>query len=248
MHTPSHADFFYVRPQDVHKDRLFLVDQERHHLVVVHRTRLGHRFFAVDGLGHCYECELAGTQAERAEARIVRRMQGVGEPRLRLTLAASPLRGERFDLLVEKGTELGVSKFVLLCTARSGRFVENRIDRWRRVALAAMKQCGRSMLPEITGPCTLPQAMDALSGAPLRLLAHEGAGCEPLVSVLLGLKGRNISEAALLVGPEGGFTAEEVASAVARGFTAVSLGSRRLRAETAAVLAAALVLAICDQR
>ncbi|MBC7186843.1 MAG: 16S rRNA (uracil(1498)-N(3))-methyltransferase [Calditrichaeota bacterium] len=245
MHIPPHADFFYVRPQDVHKERLFVVDQEWHHLVVVHRTRPGQHFFAVDGLGHCYECELAGTQVQRAEAKILQRLEGVGEPRLRLTLAASPLRGERFDFLVEKGTELGVSRFVPLCTARSGRLAENRIDRWRRVALAAMKQCGRSVLPEITDPCTLPQALDLLSGAKLRLVAHEGDGCEPLVTVLLGLRRATISEAALLVGPEGGFTAEEVEAAVAGGFTAVSLGSRRLRAETAAVVGAALVLAIC---
>lgn len=245
MRQGAHADFFYVKPEDVQGEAIFIVDQEWRHLRVVHRARVGQRFFAVDGLGHCFACELVRFEPDRAEAKILQRWERCGEPRVHLTMAASPLRGERFDLLVEKCTELGVSRFILVRAARTQPWAPGRMPRWQRVALAAMKQCGRSVLPEVAQPVSFAQVVEAFPSSVFRLLAHEGEGAAPLMNLLKSLEQEQVPQAVVMVGPEGGFTPEEVQLAKRRGFVPVSLGTRRLRAETAAIVAAALVVAAC---
>ncbi len=245
MRQGAHADFFYVRPTDVRADRIFIVDQEWHLLRVLHRARDGQRFLAVDGLGHCFACELLRIEPDRAEAKILQRWERYGEPRVHLTIAASPLRGERFDLLVEKCTELGVSMFIPVRATRTQPWASDRLQRWQRVALAAMKQCGRSVWPEVAQPVSFAEAVDAFPSSVLRLLAHEGEDAAPLASLLKRVERNDVPQVVVVVGPEGGFTSEEVDLARSRGFVPVSLGTRRLRAETAAIVATALVVAAC---
>ncbi len=243
----SHGEYFYVRPSDVQGERLWLVGQEWHHLQVVQRARTGHLFFAVDGQGHCYQCELVRAERERGEARIIAQSTEFGEPQLWVTVAAAPLRGERFDLLVEKCTELGVKRLVPVRTARTVSVASARVERWRRVALAAMKQCGRSVWPEVTEPLTFDEFVGQASQSALRVIPHEGTRALTLVDLLEKWQTSPGHEATVLVGPEGGFTDGEVEAAASKGFVPVSLGVRRLRAETAAIVAATLVLALLDR-
>ncbi|MDZ7339132.1 MAG: 16S rRNA (uracil(1498)-N(3))-methyltransferase [candidate division KSB1 bacterium] len=246
MARMPHAEFYYVKPTNVAGERLWLVEQEWHHLQVVQRARPGHRFFAVDGRGRCYHCELVAASPSRGEAKIIAWNTGVGEPRVCLTIAASPLRGERFDLLVEKCTELGVTRFVPMTTARTVRFAGTRVDRWRRVALAAMKQCGRSVWPEVADPVPFAEVVAHLSCSGPRLIAHEAAGALPLLQAVKQWEAGSFPEALVLVGPEGGFADEEMSTAVSQGFVPVSLGPRRLRSETAAIVAATLIVSLLD--
>jgi 16S rRNA (uracil1498-N3)-methyltransferase len=137
------------------------------------------------------------------------------------------------DVVVEKATELGVSRLAPMLTERcvAGR---GQVARWRRIALAAAKQCGRTRVPEIDDPAPLAERL-AASWPGLRLLAWEEAterGWETLPA--------RAEAVAVLLGPEGGFTPAEAAAAQAAGFRPVSLGRRVLRAETAALVTAAL--------
>jgi 16S rRNA (uracil1498-N3)-methyltransferase len=162
-----------------------------------------------------------------------------------LTLAQAVLKGSRFDLIVEKGTEIGVSVFIPLLCARSVATLEHKVDRWRRIALAAMKQCGRSLWPSISVPMSFKEALDTLSSGDLKWIAHEDVDIEPLNLKDFSRKINNyngIGRIVLLIGPEGGFTEQEVAEALSHGFNPISLGTRRLRSETAAIVATTFIM------
>ncbi len=150
-----------------------------------------------------------------------------GEPAAPVVLGVGILHTQAFDWLVEKATELGATAVVPLLTARvQGRRHDARVDRWRRIAEAAVAQCGRSRPPAIAEPRPLEAFLAAVAG--VRLLAEEGAPVpEPAAASAAGVT--------LLVGPEGGLLDAEIAAAHRAGFVGLPLGPRTLRAETAAL-------------
>jgi 16S rRNA (uracil1498-N3)-methyltransferase len=159
---------------------------------------------------------------------------------------ALPAR-ERFELVVQKLTELGVARIVPVETCRSSTLAERdagqaKSHRWPDIILRAARQCRRAMLPELYPALDLAAVLDLAGPADLKLLLYEGEAVLTLAAALAGPRPQRV---ALLVGPEGGFAADEVAAAQAAGFQAVSLGPRLLRTETAAIVAAALVQGLC---
>jgi 16S rRNA (uracil1498-N3)-methyltransferase len=180
--------------------------------------------------------DLAGTVAvgtlERWEGGACRvRIESVererGEPLSAVVLGVGILQTAAFDWLVEKATELGATEVVPLLTARvQGRRHDARVERWRRIAEAAVAQCGRSRPPAIAEPRPLDAFLAGATG--FRLLAEEGAPMPELVAA-------TASGVALLVGPEGGLLDGEIAAAHRAGFVGLPLGPRTLRAETAAL-------------
>jgi 16S rRNA (uracil1498-N3)-methyltransferase len=158
------------------------------------------------------------------------------EARHPVVLAVGMPANERMDWLVEKATELGVRSIVPLAT---GRTIPQhaKTDRWQKLAIAAMKQSGRCVLPPVS-PLTPFGRFIAEACAPLKLIPHEKETSRSLRDILAG----GPQDAVLCVGPEGGFSDAEVDEAIHAGFLAVSLGPRRLRTETAAITALAMVL------
>jgi 16S rRNA (uracil1498-N3)-methyltransferase len=157
----------------------------------------------------------------------------------RLTLAAAVPKGERFDWLVEKATELGVERLVPLVTERSA--VDPRatkLERLRRRIVEASKQCGRNRLMVLEAPMPWSEWLSAAPASATRLLAHPG-GPPPRSWPVVPVGG----EAALSIGPEGGFSEPEVDAASAAGWRVVALGETLLRIETAAVAGVAMILA-----
>lgn len=242
--NPMHFESYYVNPEDVDAGRgeLIIRDEERHHLARVKRKRAGEVIQAVDGRGCSYESEILDMAGSETRCRIRSVRHGAGEPSVQLTVAQGVLKGDRFDWFVEKATEIGVSRIVPVLSERAVVDPGDRKrNRWRRIALSAMKQCGRSVWPEVTEPMTVQETLDSEARTPVRLIAHAG-GSSVDCATALGPKPKTASGMTLLVGPEGGFTDEEVRSCLGCGFTPVRLGPRRLRAETAGVVFAALIL------
>lgn len=233
---------FYVRPEDVGDGTLTLRGEEAHHVRVL-RLRPGDSIEAVDGQGRWFRAKIERITDETIWASPISGKAWVGEPKLRVTLGVGLLKGERFDLLVEKSTELGVHRIVPLITryaVRSG-VSPSRTQRWRRIARAAIKQCGRSWLPEVSEPLPLEEALREMRGMELKLIAWEreqDRGLRKVCSEDMG----GVCSVGLVVGPEGGLTEEEVALARRTGFLPFSLGPRRLRSETAGILALGLLL------
>lgn len=212
---------------------------EFRHAALVLRKKIGDSMTVVDGQGYLY----SGIIVEMGKKHLVMRTEEqffhVGEPRLCLTLALALLKGNHFEWVVEKGTELGVTVFQPMITEHTVVEGGSKEIRRHQKALAAMKQCGRSICPEIRQPRHFGELLENSSWE-MAFIAHEDAAVRREIdwSAL-----QSITHATLFIGPEGGFSANEVDGAVKRGVIPIFLGQRRLRSETAALAAAIKILA-----
>jgi 16S rRNA (uracil1498-N3)-methyltransferase len=241
------VDRFFVSLQELQGDEAVLGRDLSHRLRHVLRLRPGARVVLVDGQGGEYEAELTDVSSPAVRVAILSRRGGLPDPRTRVVLYQSIVKGDRFDWVLEKGTEIGVAKFVPLLSRRGvvrprpGR--SERKERWLRIITEAAEQCGRSYLPDLAAPAALSEALESAEG--LRLLPWEAERATTLRQALQEAvgKGRKAPPAvSIFVGPEGGFARQEVDRAVELGALAVSLGPRTLRSETAGVVTAAAVL------
>ena len=234
-------EYFFVQPDDVHGHELILRGDESKHLVRVLRRIVGDRLFATDGNDTMYEAvlkEIGKTDARCDVAAIHRKYH---EPSFDVTLAVSLLKNPaRFDYLIEKATELGVRTILpLVCEHTIAR--GDKHERFEKIALAAMKQCGRSWLPRIQHPQKFHSLLDNLSHWNLCLIPHEKADAVRTIGGELK-HATELHSILVVIGPEGGFSEEEMEIALQKGMRQVSLGNRRLRTETAALSALAQLL------
>jgi 16S rRNA (uracil1498-N3)-methyltransferase len=216
-----------------------LPPEASHHLLHVLRLASGDVVVIFDGNGHEYDATIhrvskSGISVKLGSARSIDR-----ESPLQVTLAQGISSGDRMDYTIQKAVELGVYAIQPLTTERSVVRLDatravKRIAHWRSVAVAACEQCGRNRVPEIAPVSALAGWLGTLSPGPLRLTLSPNAS-----SKLATLDRNNSARIILLVGPEGGLAPREEADALTAGFTAVRLGPRVLRTETAAVAALA---------
>ena len=242
---------FYAPPESfLHTPgEVTLSEEESRHLRDVLRLRAGDAAQVFDGEGREFLCVVRDAGGRKSGATL--EVRGTAEPPspespLELTLAVALLKGEKFDLVVQKATELGAARVVPVETRRADvrlrdeRDTLKRVERWRRLALEAAKQSGRASVPAVEEPVAFTHLV---SGGPraqeARVLFAEGGGA-PLDS-LLTAEGARPAAVAALVGPEGGWDEEEIELARAHGWHVVTLGGRTLRAETAAITVCALL-------
>ncbi|HKG20958.1 MAG TPA: 16S rRNA (uracil(1498)-N(3))-methyltransferase [Blastocatellia bacterium] len=240
---------FYAPPGQVEGAAVTLSGEESHHLSRVLRLKPGDCVFVFDGTGVERECEISEISSKSARLRIIRTLEDTVESPSSLTLAQAMPRGEKFDLIVQKATELGVSRIVPLSSEHSevklsAGQAEKRLERWRRISLEALKQCGRRRLVEVTPPLTLASFIESSPPASGRMLVFSERGGSSIASALkdvIGLKPASGAGISVLIGPEGGWSDEELDIMEARGCKFVTLGPRVLRTETAAIAALSLI-------
>ena len=204
------------------------------HLFRARRVPVGADVRVVDGRGHARWGKVA--RVDRSSARVaLGEPAPTHEPSYRLDLLVPTFRPERASWLVEKATEIGVSAIRFLNSERAPRtFGDGTIERMRRVAVAAVEQCHRSLVPEITGPDAWEEINRLAAGAEGRWFL-DPRGAE-------GGWGPRGSSGALLIGPEGGWAPEEREQVLAEGWRPVGLGPRILRIESAGLVGAAMLL------
>ena len=220
---------FYSQIPGDHDQIIELAAEVQHHLTKVLRQPAGSLFELFDGHGRIARCRLA---EDNRQAKI-EELFCFAPPSVEIELIQGLAKGEKLDLVLQKGCELGVNRFILSSTERSIlKIVANkeasRMQRWQKITQEACRQCGQPFVPGIDYSNSLPEALDFAEGE-LRLMLWEEASL-PLKELLPESPPRRIS---LLVGPEGGFSAKEAGLAQAAGFQAVRLGPRILRTETA---------------
>ncbi|MEZ5354649.1 MAG: RsmE family RNA methyltransferase [Bryobacteraceae bacterium] len=227
-----------------------LTGDDAHHLTRVLRVEAGQRYEIVSG-GAVY----LGEVEEARKSRVVFRAIEAVEPHplpVRVTLFFALIKFDRLELLLEKGTEAGVERFVPVIAERSERglerAVEKRKSRWERIVLESAQQSRRDAVPVISDPmpfrrCASRVECDPAAGA--RLLLDESRDAPPLLAVFPGRldRGEDIPCVELLLGPEGGWTEAEREFAIGEGWRPVSLGPQILRSETAAVVSVSLTIA-----
>ncbi|HEX9935061.1 MAG TPA: RsmE family RNA methyltransferase [bacterium] len=244
-----HLESFYVRPEDVSGDKLIFRDGESRHLTRVLRKKAGDTVVAVDGCGKAYDVRIRSIGRGTATAEITRVRERAGEPNVELTLAQGLVKGGRFDWLVEKATEIGVVRIIPVhsknCVVRT--LSEHKMERLRKIALSAVKQSGRSLIPEITPVCPFDAVVESAAVYDVRLIADLAAGEETATADRI----RNpvpFRKVLCLVGPEGGLDGTEMKRALDGGFRPISLGPRRLRSETAGIVLVSWVLSQVEPR
>ncbi|HEX7137794.1 MAG TPA: 16S rRNA (uracil(1498)-N(3))-methyltransferase [Vicinamibacterales bacterium] len=232
---------FFAPALDPGDEIVTLPRDEAEHLTRVLRLGTGDRVAVFDGRGHEFLGKVASAARREVRVQLVSRIEPAGESIVPLTLAQSVLKTDKMDDVVRDAVMLGVAAIQPIVTKRTEITVaalmrSQRVERWQRVALASVKQSGRAVLPEIRLPLTLETYLGDPPAA-LRLMLVEPSADVP-TEPLSVLRGQPVpADAALLVGPEGGWAPDEYSMASARGVRILTLGRRTLRADAIPVAA-----------
>lgn len=214
-----------------------------HQIRNVLRLRADDAILVLDNSGWEYEVLLRQVDRQQVVGEAVAKRPSPNEPAVQLTLYQSLMKRDKFEWVLQKGTEIGVSHFVPLVTQRSlvqkVDIKDRKHSRWQKILTEAAEQSRRGRIPTLHPPHTLAQALENHPSQP-GLIAWEGATEPPLREILA--EWERPSAISLFIGPEGGYATEEIEAAKTTGIVPITLGKRILRAETAAIVASALIL------
>jgi len=234
---------FFAPSLDAGDETVMLPREEAEHLRRVLRLGVGDEVSVFDGRGHEWTARVVSVVRRDVRVQLVARVEPAAEAGVALTLAQAVLKGEKMDDIVRDAVMLGVAAVQPLVTSRAETTVAAlakgaRLDRWRRVALASVKQSKRAILPDVRRPLTLESFLQDPPSAQTLMLVEPGAasadGAEPLTSLQ---DGPTPQDATIFVGPEGGWTDAELAHARQAGVRLVALGRRTLRADATPIAA-----------
>lgn len=227
---------FYAPVSSFSRDAVVLGEEETRHLRDVLRLRQGAEVYVIDGEGREFRCRIETIGKKATDLTIIEAAAPTApESPLDLTLAAAILKGDKFDLVIQKAVELGITRLIPLETERGDvklKDARKKLERWERIILEASKQSGRARLMEIAAPSALADVVADGKGMVI-VFAEASGGPFP--------KSLSADKITVVIGPAGGWASDELELARSAGATIVTLGGRILRAETAAITAAALV-------
>jgi len=237
---------FFVPPAWLEKEEVTITGPLVHRLRNVLRLKAGAHIILLDNSGWEHEMEVTGVFTQRIEGRVVHKGLATGEPRTKITLYQALPKLSKFECILQKGTEVGLVGFVPMishrCVIGSLEDISKaKVERWWRILMAAAEQSGRGRLPSLRPAMLFPSACEEAGRGGLTLIPWEEETERSLSSVLRAEEQLPFS-INLFIGPEGGFTSQELAQAQTYGAIPVTLGPRILRAETAGLVAATAML------
>ena len=234
---------FFAPTLDAGDETVALPRDEAEHLTRVLRLGVGDDVTVFDGRGHEWQARVVSVVRRDVRVQLVSRVDPAAEAGVALTLAQAVLKGEKMDDIVRDAVMLGVAAVQPLVTSRAETTVAAlsrgaRLDRWRRVALASVKQSRRAVLPEVRRPLTLESFLQDPQAALTLMLVEPGAAGADAAEPLTALQGASTpQDATVFVGPEGGWTESELVQARHAGARLVTLGRRTLRADATPIAA-----------
>lgn len=236
---------FFVTSGQIGEETAVITGDTAHQIVRVMRLKEGDKLYLLDGSGREHETVIACLSKGKVTARILGTVSNPREPGVSLTLAVCLPKGDKLDLIVQKGSELGISALVAVsserCVARPDEDrLESKLGRWRRIACEATEQSGRSTAPSVSYVDGFDRLVELIRDSELPLVAWEDEDRTSLRDVLRA--NPTAKSILFVVGPEGGLTDSEIAAAVSAGARCVSLGRRILRSETAAIAGCAAIM------
>lgn len=235
---------FFVDGSQIKNGKMQITGQDAHHIFSVLRLAPGNRITVCDGQGTDYDCLLQAVDTESAWASVLERSPSGSEPAIKISLFQSLPKGAKMELIIQKTVELGVHEIIPVLSEntvvklRPGRG-HAKEERWQKISEAAAKQCGRGIIPQVLPPVSLEQAAAAAAALDFSVAAHEKERCYGLKQALGQMRGQSLG---IFIGPEGGFSQNEIEMLVAGNILPVSLGRRVLRTETAGFTALLLSL------
>jgi 16S rRNA (uracil1498-N3)-methyltransferase len=226
---------FFIDSRLLQQERPSLEGEEANHILRVLRLGPGDRIVLFDNSGWEFEAQITGLQSGQVFCEVLEKKWVPRESPLKVALAIPLIRPQPLEWIYQKGTELGVHSFYPYYSSYSGRNFSSREmggrqERWKRIITAAAKQCGRNCLPEVMAPGSFDQVLET-GGPGLRILPYEGE----TIYTLREIADRTPETGWVMacIGPEGGFSPEEVRRAKEKNYFTISLGPRIMRAETA---------------
>ena len=235
---------FFAPPTAFGTNSVLLTSEEARHLREALRLKPGDEVYVFDGEGREFRCSIEKTLRDTAELNIIEEISPASpESPLQLTLGIALLKGDKFDLVVQKTTELGVHRIVPVITRhadiqlRDAGDAYKRVTRWQRIAMEAAKQSGRALVPGVEDPISFANFVSSSSGACLMFSERSGRAFAEATREIPD----SSSEMKAIVGSEGGWSDEELELAQTAGWRIVTLAGRILRAETAAITVTSLL-------
>jgi 16S rRNA (uracil1498-N3)-methyltransferase len=239
-------EYYYTTTENISGDSLVITGEEAIHLNKVLRKNPGEEIFVTDGRKNLYKTIIEKISKAEIVCRIIEKYYDVNEPKLNIHLYQSLLKNPaRFEFAIEKSVELGVNEITPLITENTINKKRDKVSRWQSIALSAMKQSQRCYLPIVNQPMKFADAIKSRNSE-IKIVAHEKETEDYLTFENL----RNINETlrpsqgaqadltsiSIFIGPEGGFTDDEINTAASSGAKFLNLGKRKYRSETAAVV------------
>ncbi len=242
---------FFVSPDILHGGRIILGGSQAHQIRDVLRMKSGDKIIILDNTGYEYTVSLTKIERQEVIGEVIGKSKSDCEPNVQITLYQSLLAREKFELVLQKCTEVGVCRFVPVVTQRSivrrtESVTAKKMSRWQSIITEAAEQSCRGRIPILENPLNFSDVLTGLDDFDCSLIGSAQINI-PVLREIIKAGDSKIEKIALFIGPEGGFTEKEIADAGGRGIMAFSLGKRILRTETAAVIASALILYELDR-
>ena len=229
-------EYYYTDTENITEKVLRITGDEAHHLKNVMRKNKGNEIWVTNGEKFLYKTQIISAGKEDITCEILNTFYNVNEPSKKIHLYLALLKNpSRFEFAIEKSVEIGVNEITPLITEHVINKETEKTERWQSIALSAMKQSQRCYLPKINRPVNFNEALK-IPGDNIKIIAHEKADDEYKFVTESG------NEISLFIGPEGGFSDDEIDKAKIHDFKLLNLGKRKLRSETAALVSLSRLL------
>lgn len=233
---------FFVEKEQIDKNKIMITGEDAKHIKTVLRCKLGEEIIICDGQGYDYNCSISEID-HVVIAEIKNVSESASEPDTKITLFQGLPKSDKMELIIQKCVELGVEKIIPVNTERVivklDKKEDKKLERWQKISLSASKQCGRGKIPQIGHILNFQEAIQEASKFDLAVIAYEKEENIGLKELIKNFNGQTV---AVFIGPEGGFSEEEIIKAKTNGLKTITLGKRILRTETAGMSMLSILL------
>jgi len=235
---------FFVHPEALNQKAGLISGSDAKHIIKVLRLKESDRLFLFDGRGYDYEAEIVRVSPEKVEVNVLKKFPSKSEPVVHITVAQALLKDRKMDDIIRQVTELGILRWIPFPAHRSvsrldRRRLSSRMERWERIAKESLKQCGRNKTPAIISAHSFEAMLSLSENSDMKIVFWENATAA--LTDFKCLHEKPVQHIFMGIGPEGGFTEEEIEKATVCGFRTLSLGPRILKSDTATVSACTLM-------
>ncbi|MBR5270555.1 MAG: 16S rRNA (uracil(1498)-N(3))-methyltransferase [Clostridia bacterium] len=237
---------FFVSPENISQDKIVINNTDVSHITKVLRMNIGDKITVCDSMGYDYLAKISGIEQNSIICDILSKEKSNTEPNINVTIFQGLPKASKMDYIIQKTTELGISKIVPCALKRcvvklDGKKAEaKKCERWQKISEEASKQSGRGIVPAVEMPMTLKEVLNTVKDYDLFFVPYECEEQTTIKEVLTSLaEPKNI---AFMIGPEGGFDTAEIEEIKKSGVKTVTLGKRILRTETAGEAVLAMIM------
>ncbi|WP_291964978.1 16S rRNA (uracil(1498)-N(3))-methyltransferase [Caloramator sp.] len=236
---------FFVKTDNIINDKINITNDDIQHITKVLRLKIGDTIQICDGNENEYICDIVEINKKNVICQIKEKFKNRNESNINIVLFQGLPKAQKMELIIQKGVEIGVKEFYPIITERvvvktDGKDICNKLERWNRISYEAAKQSNRGIIPTVNNLISFEEALDILKRFDLVVVPYEKEKSTSFKELFN--ESRDYKNIAVIIGPEGGFSEEEINIFIKNGFKPITLGPRILRTETAGLVASTILL------